>query len=108
MGPFRIGAFQNALRGPLSARHTRRCMTRRFPDVAATTAASSAAAHKTDEVPKVGDVLTLECTSLAFGGRGVCKLPGGFVIFCDRALPGETLEARVTSLKRGGRFAEAS
>ena len=62
-------------------------MTRRFPDVAATTAASSAAAHKTDEVPKVGDVLTLECTSLAFGGRGVCKLPGGFVIFCDRALP---------------------
>ncbi|ACO62243.1 predicted protein, partial [Micromonas commoda] len=57
---------------------------------------------------KSGDVLTLECTSLAFGGRGVCKLPGGFVVFCDRAVPGETLEARVTSLKGGGRFAEAT
>ena len=39
-----------------------------------------AAAPKTEgragEVPVVGDVLELTCESLAFGGKGVCKLPG--------------------------------
>lgn len=52
--------------------------------------------------------MEVECTGLAFGGRGVCKLPdSGFVIFCERAVPGERLLARVTAVKRGGRFAEA-
>ena len=109
MGAYRLGAL-HALRAPLlavSARHTRRYMTRRMPGTAALATAASSAAGQS-EVPKSGDVLTLECTSLAFGGRGVCKLPGGFVVFCDRAVPGETLEARVTSLKGGGRFAEAT
>ena len=109
MGGYRLGAL-HALRAPLlavSARHTRRYMTRRMPGTAASATAASSAAGQS-EVPKSGDVLTLECTSLAFGGRGVCKLPGGFVVFCDRAVPGETLEARVTSLKGGGRFAEAT
>ena len=103
MGGYRLGAL-HALRAPLlavSARHTRRYMTRRMPGTAASATAASSAAGQS-EVPKSGDVLTLECTSLAFGGRGVCKLPGGFVVFCDRAVPGETLEARVTSLKGGG------
>ena len=109
MGAYRLGAL-HALRAPLlavSAHHTRRYMTRRMPGTAALATAASSAAGQS-EVPKSGDVLTLECTSLAFGGRGVCKLPGGFVVFCDRAVPGETLEARVTSLKGGGRFAEAT
>ena len=53
-------------------------------------------------------MVEVECTGLAFGGRGVCKLPdSGFVIFCERAVPGERLLARVTAVKRGGRFAEA-
>jgi methyltransferase-like protein 6 len=32
--------------------------------------------------------------------QGVCKLPGGFTIFCDRALPGERLRARITAVKK--------
>ena len=32
--------------------------------------------------------------------QGVCKLPGGFTVFCERALPGERLTARVTSAKK--------
>jgi tRNA/tmRNA/rRNA uracil-C5-methylase (TrmA/RlmC/RlmD family) len=56
----------------------------------------------------VGDEVEVECTSLAFGGRGICKLPGsGFVLMCERAVPGERLIARITALKKGGRFAEA-
>lgn len=58
--------------------------------------------------PKVGDEVEMECTKLAFGGRGIGKLPGsGFVVFCDRAVPGERVVARITALKKGGRFAEA-
>lgn len=30
----------------------------------------------------------------------MCKLPGGFTIFCDRALPGEHLRARITAAKQ--------
>ena len=33
--------------------------------------------------------------------QGVCKLPGGFIVFCERALPGERLRARVTAAKKG-------
>ena len=55
----------------------------------------------------VGEVLEgLRCTSLAYGGRGVCRLPSGYVVFVERALPGEELTARVHSAKRT--FAEAS
>ena len=32
--------------------------------------------------------------------QGVCKLVGGFTVFCERALPGERLRARVTSAKK--------
>ena len=46
--------------------------------------------------------------ALAFGGRGVCRLESGFVLLCDRATPGETVVARVTGVKGGGRFAEAA
>ncbi len=32
--------------------------------------------------------------------QGVCKLPDGYTIFCDRALPGEHLRARITAVKK--------
>ena len=57
--------------------------------------------------PAVGDELEVECNTIAFGGRGVCILPGGFVIFCERAIPGEKLIVKITSLRKGGRFAHA-
>jgi 23S rRNA (uracil1939-C5)-methyltransferase len=41
--------------------------------------------------------------SLAFGGRGVARIDD-FVLFVDRALPGDRVRARVTKLKR--RFGE--
>ena len=73
-----------------------------------TTTAAAAPRAPLPAPPSAGDVVEVECTGLAFGGRGVCKLPdSGFVIFCERAVPGERLLARVTAVKRGGRFAEA-
>ncbi|BDA43157.1 Uncharacterized RNA methyltransferase TTE1812 [Coccomyxa sp. Obi] len=49
---------------------------------------------------RAGHEIDLICESLAFGGQGVCKLPDGFTIFCDRALPGEHLCARITTVKK--------
>ena len=48
--------------------------------------------------------LELEIDSLAYGGNGVARL-NGFVVFVRRGLPGDTVRARVTKVKRG--FAEA-
>ena len=50
------------------------------------------------------DELELHVDSLAFGGNGVARL-NGFVVFVRRGLPGDTVRARVTKVKRG--FAEA-
>ena len=55
----------------------------------------------------IGEEVDVECTAVAFGGRGVCKFPGGFVILCERAVPGEKVHARITAIKKGGRYAEA-
>src|SRR5919112_943138 len=41
--------------------------------------------------------LTIE--SLAYGGNGVARLDG-FVVFVRRGLPGDTVRARVTKVKR--------
>ena len=72
-------------------------------------AASSSSASSSSAPPlAVGDEVEVECTALAFGGRGVCRLESGFVLLCDRATPGETVVARVTGVKGGGRFAEAA
>ncbi|THG05707.1 hypothetical protein TEA_028306 [Camellia sinensis var. sinensis] len=50
--------------------------------------------------PKRGQSLELVCESLAFKGKGVCKVANsGFVVMCDRALPGERLVARITRKK---------
>ncbi|KAL9247510.1 hypothetical protein vseg_020936 [Gypsophila vaccaria] len=55
--------------------------------------------------PKRGQTLELVCDTLAFKGKGVCKVPDtGFVLLCDRALPGEKFLGRVT--RRKGSYAE--
>jgi len=41
----------------------------------------------------------LRIDSLAYGGRGVARL-NGFVVFVNRALPGDVVRARVTKVKR--------
>ena len=52
----------------------------------------------------VGVSPELHIDSLAFGGRGVARLDD-FVLFVDRALPGDRVRARVTKVKR--RYGEA-
>jgi 23S rRNA (uracil1939-C5)-methyltransferase len=49
--------------------------------------------------------LTLAVDRLAFGGKGVARVEG-LVVFVDGGLPGATVKARVTRLKKG--FAEAA
>ncbi len=51
-----------------------------------------------------GDVLELEISGLATGGRGLAKLDG-FVVFVDGALPGDRVRAQIFRSK--GRYAEA-
>src|SRR5919106_5144177 len=46
-----------------------------------------------------GQELELRIDSLAFGGNGVARL-NGFVVFVRRGLPGDTVRARVTKVKR--------
>src|ERR687885_2117385 len=41
----------------------------------------------------------LDVESLAYGGNGVARL-NGFVVFVRRGLPGDTVRARVTKVKR--------
>jgi 23S rRNA (uracil1939-C5)-methyltransferase len=43
--------------------------------------------------------LELKIDSLAYGGNGVARL-NGFVVFVKRGLPGDTVRARVTKVKR--------
>ncbi|MGH3022209.1 MAG: 23S rRNA (uracil(1939)-C(5))-methyltransferase RlmD [Gaiellaceae bacterium] len=43
--------------------------------------------------------LELRIDSLAYGGNGVARL-NGFVVFVKRALPGDTVRARITKVKR--------
>jgi 23S rRNA (uracil1939-C5)-methyltransferase len=52
-----------------------------------------------------GDEVELTVDSLAYGGNGVARL-NGFVVFVRRGLPGDTVRAEVTKVKRG--FAEAT
>lgn len=55
--------------------------------------------------PKRGQTIELVCESLAFKGKGVCRVAEtGFVVMCDRALPGERFIGRVT--RRKGSYAE--
>lgn len=52
-----------------------------------------------------GDTPLLAVHALAHGGRAVCRAEG-FVIFVDRGLPGQTVRARIDTVKK--RFAEAT
>ncbi|XP_024037137.1 uncharacterized protein LOC18036212 isoform X2 [Citrus clementina] len=57
--------------------------------------------------PKRGQELELVCESLAYKGKGVCKVADtGFVVLCDRVLPGEKFIGRVTRKK--GSYAEVT
>ena len=51
-----------------------------------------------------GEELELHIDSLAYGGNGVARYDG-FVVFVRRGLPGDTVRARVTKVRR--RHAEA-
>ena len=55
--------------------------------------------------PEKGSEVEVLVDSLAFGGRGVARLDD-FVLFVDRALPGDRVRARVTKVKRA--YGEAS
>jgi 23S rRNA (uracil1939-C5)-methyltransferase len=50
--------------------------------------------------PAVGDELSLRIDSLAFGGAGVARAEGGYVVFVDGALPGDLVRARIHHRKR--------
>jgi 23S rRNA (uracil1939-C5)-methyltransferase len=50
--------------------------------------------------PAVGDELSLRIDSLAFGGAGVARADGGYVVFVDGALPGDLVRARIHHRKR--------
>jgi 23S rRNA (uracil1939-C5)-methyltransferase len=50
--------------------------------------------------PAVGDELTLRIESLAFGGAGVGRAPGGYVVFVEGGFPGDLVRARVHQRKR--------
>ncbi|MCX8031788.1 MAG: 23S rRNA (uracil(1939)-C(5))-methyltransferase RlmD [Thermoleophilia bacterium] len=51
-----------------------------------------------------GELVDLQVTGLAFGGRGIAKADD-FVVFVDGALPGDVVRVRVTKVKK--RYAEA-
>jgi len=48
----------------------------------------------------VGDELELSIDALAFGGAGVARTAGGYVVFVDGALPGDRVRASVHKRKR--------
>ncbi|MFB0515353.1 MAG: 23S rRNA (uracil(1939)-C(5))-methyltransferase RlmD [Candidatus Neomarinimicrobiota bacterium] len=51
-----------------------------------------------------GEILELTIDSLAYGGKGVAR-HDGFVVFVERALPGQRVRARILKRRKG--FAEA-
>ncbi|NNE55598.1 MAG: 23S rRNA (uracil(1939)-C(5))-methyltransferase RlmD [Flavobacteriales bacterium] len=54
-----------------------------------------------------GEILELEVTDVAFGGKGIARVPteeGDFTVFVQNAFPGQKVKARVVKCKR--RFAE--
>ena len=55
-------------------------------------------------LPRKGEMLELTIDSLAYGGGGVAR-HDGFVVFVQRALPGQRVRAQIVKRRRG--FAEA-
>jgi len=58
--------------------------------------------------PALGDELELRIESLAFGGAGVARAAGGYVVFVEGALPGDLVRARVHQRKRSYAHARIS
>jgi 23S rRNA (uracil1939-C5)-methyltransferase len=58
--------------------------------------------------PSVGEELTLRVDSLAFGGAGVARAPGGYVVFVEGGFPGDLVRARVHQRKRSYAQARAT
>ncbi len=57
---------------------------------------------------KRADVITVDITGYAFGGKGVAKVAtenGEYVIFVDNSFPGQKVKARIA--KKRKRYAEA-
>jgi 23S rRNA (uracil1939-C5)-methyltransferase len=78
-------------------------MTRRLPP--RSPSPRRAAARSGAAAPlRVGQVLRLLCSDLAFGEDGVCRHEG-YVVFVPRVLPGELVECRIT--QAGRKFARA-
>ena len=50
--------------------------------------------------PQRGDELELAVDSLAYGGNGVARTEGGYVVFVSGALPGDRVRAELTKRKR--------
>jgi 23S rRNA (uracil-5-)-methyltransferase RumA len=56
-----------------------------------------------------GQLVELEITDYAFGGRGIAKIPtddGNFIVFVDNAFPGQTVSAKITTKRK--KHAEAN
>ncbi|MBI1799504.1 MAG: 23S rRNA (uracil(1939)-C(5))-methyltransferase RlmD [Candidatus Eisenbacteria bacterium] len=53
---------------------------------------------------KVNELLNLNVESIALGGKALARVDG-YVVFVDRGVPGDRLEARITRARRG--YAEA-
>lgn len=57
---------------------------------------------------KRGEIITVDISSYAFGGKGVAKIPtedGDYVIFVDNTFPGQKATARIAKKKK--KYAEA-
>ena len=55
-----------------------------------------------------GEVVELEITDFAFGGRGIAKIPtedGHYIVFVDNAFPGQLVKAKIDTKRK--RHAEA-
>ncbi|KAK1290142.1 hypothetical protein QJS10_CPB18g00863 [Acorus calamus] len=77
------------------------------PENAPQSPTTAAAAAPPSFFPKRGQTVELVCESLAFKGKGLCRVAEtGFVVMCDRALPGERFLGRVT--RRKGSYAEGT
>jgi len=65
----------------------------------------SASKTKKKNKPKRGDVVSLEIEKLTFGGKGLARLDGQYVVFTPYTAPGDKIEAKITNRK--SKYAEA-
>ncbi len=61
---------------------------------------TSEAPEQVNTLPKKGSDIELTIESLAYGGNGLARIDG-YVIFVERAIPGQTVLARITKRKKG-------